>query len=244
MIYLRYIFPLISDLMLIIVAFIPCFRYSLDSEKHEPISLFELLGNAWNDSRKYLFSAQTTQSGEGVIFYRTVFATMLILLLLFIISMAIKIFSLSAAYPLFRGGMLSESEDKRKRIYVTFIPNRAILLILELLSLPILLFPNLLVRYYRRLLLYLVTIDGYSIIPLIFGIALWVVSVILTILAKPHEIKAKVDIFAKKAPPVPSDEDTVEPIKNDNKRLYRTKQTSSAEQDDRIRKMLDPKNKK
>ena len=236
-IYTRYIFPLVSDLVFLILAFVPCIRYRLDSESRAAISLAELMKNAWVSSRQYLFSSGTTKNADESLFCKLIFIALIAFVLLFVIGVAIHIFSLSA--------FLSSQKDdgaKQKNIYLAIIPNRVFLLCFEALTLPIVFFPELLTKLYRSILFYTVTL-GYSLFPLwIVFVVLFAVNIFLVFFAIKFERRLGMNIFAKLKPTYISNE--IDEYEEDEQtpsaegRLYNLRQESVNEQTERLRKLL------
>lgn len=236
-IYARYIFPLVSDLVFIILSFIPCIRYKLDSASRESISLAELIKNAWVSSRQYLFSAETQKSSDETLFCKVIFIALIVFALLFLLGLAVHIFSLSAFIS-----SQNKSNTKQKNIYVAIIPNRVFLLCLESLSLPIVFFPELLTKLYRSILFYTVTL-GYSLFPLwIVFVALFAINIFLTLFATRYEKHLELNIFAK--PKIAYISDKVDEYEKDEEtptdegKVYNLKQESINEQTERLRKLL------
>lgn len=237
LVYARYIFPLLSDLVFVILAFIPCIRYSLDSESRMAISLAELMKNAWVSSRKYLFSAGTQKTADETLFCQLVFIALIVFALLFLLGLAVHIFSLSAFIS-----SQNDTNSKQKNVYLSIIPNRAFLLCLEALTLPIVFFPELLTKLYHSILFYTVTLK-YSLFPLwIVFVALFAINIFFTLFAIGQERRLKMNIFAKNKPLYISDE--AEDYKEDLQtpmsegKLYNLKQESVNEQTERLRKLL------
>ncbi len=223
--------------MFVILAFVPCIRYRLDSESRTAISLAELMKNAWASSRKYLFSVQTQKSADETLFCKLIFIALIVFALLFLLGLAVHIFSLSAFLS-----SQKDSDSKQKNVYLAIIPNRAFLICLEALTIPIAFFPELLTKLYRSILFYTVTLR-YSLFPLwIVFVALFAINIFLTLFAIRHERRLKMNIFAKSKPSYISDE--AEDYKEDIQaplsegKVYNLKQESVNEQTERLRKLL------
>ena len=236
-VYARYILPLVSDLVFVILAFVPCIRYRLDSESRAAISLAELMKNAWVSSRKYLFSAETQKNSDETLFCKLIFIALIVFVLLFLLGLAVHIFSLSAFISSQKKG-----DSKQKNIYIAIIPNRVFLLCLEALTLPIIFFPELLTKLYRSILFYTVTLK-YSVLPLwVVFVLLFVINIFLTFFSARYERRLDMNIFAKNKPSHISDkEDEYEKedqLSHQETKLYSLKQESINEQTERLRKLL------
>ena len=83
LIYFRYILPIITPLIMLLLMCIPCYSFvSADGGLHKKISAFELISNAWDTVREYLFgTAEQVQVTAD--FAGTVFGIIIILFLLF-----------------------------------------------------------------------------------------------------------------------------------------------------------------
>lgn len=190
LIYTRYILPLFSDLLFIIFAFIPCVTYTLDGEAKEKISLLQLMSNSWQNSRHYLFSAKSSAEPEGIAFYKSLFTVLIVLSLLFLLLIAIDIFTVSA----FASEMRAQ-DKKCKLLFVTLIPNRIVLNLIRLILLPIAFFPNIVTHLYRTVLIYPVTMR-YSLPLWILALSLWLICSVMCIVSRAAEKSADLDVFA------------------------------------------------
>lgn len=190
LIYARYIFPLIANLLIVIFFYFRNIRFILDTDIRQRMSLADLIENTWNNSRIYLFSANTEQTGEGVVFYRAVFAMLIFCLVLFIIGVAMNIFAAVAAGTYFIRG-----EQKLKNIYISIVPNRFVMLVFSLFLLPITFFPEILVYLYRHLLLYNVKVEYTGVSAGILSVIVMVVLIVITILSRKQEILQNRNIF-------------------------------------------------
>ena len=241
LIYVRYILPIVADLTLIILMFIPCVRYSLNSELREKMSLWQLITNTWNTARQYLFSSSSTVTEEGKLFYTTVFAALIICMLLLIIGVAVNVFTLVCAGSAYASKSNPKKDSNLKNLYLTFIPNRVVFIILRCTVLPIAFFPYLLVFFYRRLLLYMVSLNPTALIIGIGALAFLVATACVTALSKKYEMRLDMNIFSRKKASVVSDQmdnNKPKPDNSDEYRLYRMNQASKNEQTERLRKLL------
>ena len=86
-IYTRYLFPILSLLLILGSLALPCLRYvTADTGTNDSISSFELLQNSWDQVRVYLFgTAASEQLPENVAFCETVLVLLVVLVLLFLV---------------------------------------------------------------------------------------------------------------------------------------------------------------
>lgn len=243
-VYARYILPVAADVILTILMCFPVVRYALNSEIKERMSLWELVSNAWSTSRNYLFSSGTTPNAEGKTFYTTVLVALILCVLLFMIGIAVNLFTLICAANVYASRSEKNKDRPIKNLYITFIPNRAVYLLLRALPLPLAFFPYLLVLFYRRLLLYKVGINPTALIVAIGAVALFIATVIITAIAKKYELRFDVNIFSRKKTAISSenyrngDPAADEPDDPDEYRVYQMKKASRDEQTERLRKLL------
>ncbi len=190
LIYARYIFPLVANLLIVIFFYFRNIRFILDTDIRQRMSLADLIENTWVNSRMYLFSANAEQTGEGVVFYRAVFAMLIVCIVLFIIGVAMNIFAAIAA-----GSYYIRGEQKLKNIYISIVPNRFVMLVFSLFLLPITFFPEILVYLYRHLLVYNVKVEYTGVSAGILSVIVMVVLIVITILSRKREILQNRNIF-------------------------------------------------
>lgn len=232
-IHLRHIFPAVADLLLVILMFIPSFRFVIASKLQPKQSLFKLISNSWQGSREYLFSAsaQTTPQGESM--YRAIFIVLIALILIFALGVAINIFSMIVSYK----DMIAPNENKNlKNAYLAFIPNRIVLSAFRLLVIPIFFLPDIVARYYRTKLFQSVTVKYAPLHLAIIAAILFIITVVITIIAKKHELAEAKDVFFKKSKTAASDEALADGTNEPNERVYRMDESTDTAE--RLRRMF------
>ena len=190
LIYTRYLFPIIADITILILFFIPNISFTLDTDQRQTMSLARLIQNTWDNSRLYLFSAQTQQTNDGILFYKSVFTVLIILLFLFILGFVMNLFSTIAS-----GLYLFEKRPKITNIYTSIVPNRIVMLAFSLFLLPLTFFPDILVSLYRNLLLYDVSVKYTFISSGIMSTIVLALFTIITILSRKKEILLNINMF-------------------------------------------------
>ena len=240
LIYARYIFPAIANLLIIVSLFIPNMRFTLDKDVRQSMSLFELIKNTWYNSRVYLFSAQTQQTSDGALFYKAVFVTLIVCGLLFLIGTAMTVFASVTALKYFKIG-----DKKAKNIYTAIVPNRFVMLLFALTLLPITFFPEMLVYLYKHFLLYPVSVSYGVVSAGILSLIVIVLLIITTLLSRKQEIACGLNIFnfneeAKKSTPT----DDVEPAYNNHTHYNIGTQKSNDEKLKSILGLSDDENEK
>ena len=199
-IYLRLILPLASYLIFIIVSLIPCIRFTLDSDPRQSMSLFGLIGNSWSSARQYLFSSKITPTNDGTLFYKIIFAVIIVCVTLFLLALAADIFS-TAAYRICTGKKAAKATaDHLRALYLALIPNRAVLCILRILALPLLLLPFTVTYLYHKILFYSVDVNIGAAIPAAIALALIIASAVITAIANSKkritELKKRLNFLA------------------------------------------------
>ena len=190
LIYARYVFPVISNILIIVFAFIPNMRFTLENDVRQSMSLWELIKNTWYNSRMYLFSEQTKQTNDGALFYKAVFITLVICGVLFLIGTLMSAFASLATLRYFK-----LNDTKLKNIYTAIVPNRFVMLVFSLTLLPITFLPEILVYFYKHLLLYPVSISYSGLSCGIMSLVVTVIMIALTLLSAKTETSLGLNIF-------------------------------------------------
>jgi len=217
LILIRYIFPLLSYVLFAILAFIPCVKFTLDSDARETMSVFELLDNSWGSARQYLFSAQTSQTNDGTLFYKIIFFSVIILGLLFIVALAADILSFVVYLLCFKNRSEKNDVCKAQILYQTLIPNRIVLSLIRLLSLPILFFPAFVAYLYRKILIYPVVVNDSAKLPALIAAAVLLVGFIITAISKKYEIICKRNIFSSEKAKASQEDTYPHTLENEDK---------------------------
>lgn len=239
-IYLRYIFPLVSYIAFAALAFIPCVKFTLDSEQHSTMSLLDLLDNSWESARQYLFSSQITPTNDGTLFYKIIFISIIVAFLLFFIALAADIFSLAVYLIFAKQKDKKDSVCKPRALYLALIPNRAVLCIIRMLALPLLFFPKLVAYLYQKILLYSVSVGAEAMLPAYIAAAIILLSIVITVISKRSEVKNGLNIFAKATPAHLQVSDTyVADDEEDDLKVYHMDKSAEAGSADRIRRLFE-----
>ena len=237
-IHLRHIFPLISDILLVVLMLIPTFRFSISSKLQPKQSVFELIKNAWQGARQYLFSASIETTHQGTLMYRAIFIFLIVLILLFVIGVLINIFSMVVSYR-----EMSSPIDNRdlKNIYLAFIPNRIMLSFFRMLVIPLFFLPDIVAHYYRERLFQAVYVSYTMLHPAVIAFILFAITVLITAISKKYETEEKRDIFFKKSAPKPEEETPEKTEEEPQERVYRMENDSDTAQ--RVRRLFEDKDK-
>lgn len=241
LIYARYILPPVLLFVLLIVAFIPSYRYVAEGVAREPISLWKLISNSWNESRETLFVKTNATNGE-LLFAKTMLGIILGFGALYLGALAVAVWSSFVALKLF----ISDDEDGAERartLFITFIPNRIVLTLLEALVIPFSVIPYLMPMIYAstlgtRVSFVLAAPDGF-----IFALVAIAAIAVLSVITAPFERRFDADVFKKRAAfgmaKAEENDGTFESVyeMSDEERALRE------EQAERIRRMLGNKDK-
>ncbi|MBO5415606.1 MAG: hypothetical protein J6A83_03125 [Clostridia bacterium] len=241
LVYTERIAPIVSHILLVILMFIPSVQYSINNEKRQVLSPWELLGTCWAKTREYLFSASSQQTSEGKLFQQAVLVTVIILVLLFLIGIAVSIWASFVSLRYYKDKTPSEEAEKAKNIFTAIIPNRFVLSLLRVTAVPLFFFPDILVILYRRLLLYDVSVDFTLIHCGIIALLLFVAVTVITIISAKYEKRLNMNIFAKRKVKDSDDEEEYDEdgAEGDEKPTLRHMQDESVqEQTERLRGLL------
>ena len=175
---------------------VPSFKFVINSKLNSSQSIFDLIKNSWSGSREYLFSATAQTTPQGTAMYRAIFITLIVLILLFLIGVAINIFSMIVSY---REIFAPKENTALKNAYLAFIPNRILLSSFRTLVIPIFFLPDAICYFYRTRLSQSVSAKYTLIHPAIVAILLFLATLIITAIAKKYEVAGKQNIFEKKS---------------------------------------------
>lgn len=196
-IYIRYALPVISLLAIFAMLFVPAHRFIFSGKAGEKISVARLILNSWDQSRNVLFGT-ADQTDAAIIFSRALFIILIVLAVLYIISLAISVWSAFTAFRFFLSDD-EEASEKQRRIFCAFIPNRIALCASNLLGLAIAALPYIMTPLYDLTYSQKVTavLEPPFIDSLIVGGVLLMVSFILSAFSAPIERAFSADIFVK-----------------------------------------------
>ena len=158
-----------------------------------------------------------------------------VLLLLFVIGvLATLLYMITGLTHIYS----SDKNSKLRRLFVTVVPNKAVILALTLFSVSPAFFPMLLIELIDRILMVYAKVHYVAGNPLIYCAILWGVTVAFFILTKKYEA-AELNIFAKrKKKEMPEEKPEEEAEVSDTSALYRMTKLSKEEQAENIRKLL------
>lgn len=244
-IYIRYIFPIFAYIATAVWAGISCFRYTVAGKTNTPISLYELMSNTWYNVRQYLFGGGDSSAATET-FSWVVLALLVGFVLLFLLGFAMSILSAVGAFSYFNN---PKDRSNFRIAYLTLLPNRVAACIYELLMLPILLFPRILILCYEKIIHTQVLLNLTFVEPLVIGGVLCGLILILTALTAQWEKKERMNPHDCPRPAVKTEDDeedgqssslSAKPqFENEADRIaYEMAEKSRAEQAERIRRLL------
>jgi hypothetical protein len=141
LIYIRYSLPVLSLLAILGMLFVPSYRFIFSGKAGERVSAANLLLNSWDKVRDALFG-NLEQTNATITFSKIIFALIIVFVILFLLSIAISIWSAIIAFRCFLSDN-EESAEYDRRIFCVFIPNRIALTALTSIGGVIALFPYL-----------------------------------------------------------------------------------------------------
>ena len=187
---LSYVIPFVAVLLLLLLFLLPIIRFTnYKNELTESTSVFKSIYNNTNLAREVLFSTSTENDEVYMAFSRLVLICALISFAVFAIG-----FISSLTYMLTGLSFLNYPEEKvkQRRLFLTFIPNKATVFILSFLCVLPSFFPKLLSLLIERILIVYTKTD---ITVVIVAFAIWLISLIAFLLIKEGK-KKEFDMFA------------------------------------------------
>lgn len=244
LIYIRYLIPVALCLAVMGTLFIPCLQYSTVEGTQSKISAAELMENSWDQVRAYLFATSEREITQER-FSWTVLILLPLLILLFCIGV---ISSVAVAIGALRYiNDIGYRKTDARIWFITILPNRIVVCILQLFILPMLFYSRLMVPLYAKILHMGILLNTSFPEPWVWGIIACAVIILLSIISARFEKELDADPFKKIAPPVirvvdrdSEESEKKEPVfKDEAERIYYENQKRARdEQAERIKKLL------
>ena len=193
-IYFRYLFPIFVAVIMLILTFVPCYRYvTADTGLNEAISAKELLSNSWDTVREYLFGGKE-QVQVTADFAGTLFGIIIIFCLLFAVGFASAVYCAVVAFRFFADG---GRESKQRILFITLFPNRIVLSVCYALTLPLLFLPKIMPLLYDGILKYHVELicEPFDMVWIDIALVAAVVAVIL--ISARYETLCEMNVFVR-----------------------------------------------
>ena len=188
----RYLLPLLTAALILSLFFVPSLQYTNNqSGTDAPLSTFELMKNSWDQVRAYLFGT-AQQTNGNIQFSRTILVLLILFWILFFVGVAAALWAMIAYCVYGEKG----TEETGRLWFITLIPNRIVLCILNLLILPVALFPRIVILVYRSVYV-AVEVKVIGLDPALVGGVLLVATWILSAILAPMEKKYGWDVFRK-----------------------------------------------
>ena len=232
-----YLLPFSFSALVTLIFFLPCIYftdYSGDTTKST--SIFARMLENFSAAREALLDP-SVEDAAYLGFSSLIMGVCVILSLLLIIGLFSSLLYMIAGL---RHVYSPDNNTKLRRLFVTFVPNRAVVLVLALLSSAPALFPTLLVALIDRVLMVYAKAHYTFGHPLIYCAALWCITVAFFVLAKKYN-SDELNIFARqKRKELPTDESDGDNGAEDDSisAVYRMTRLSKEEQAESIRRLL------
>lgn len=195
LIYLRYILPIVALLVIFAMLFVPSYRFVFDGDGGTDISVIKLFSISWEETRTVLFGTGE-HSNAAVIFSRTLFAVIIVMAIVFLLSLAVSVWAAIVAFKSFLGNN-EEASERWRLTFCVFVPNRIVLCIISSLGLLMTLLPHFMPPLYSWTYSKAVRVALVAPSALIIGGVLILAAVILSIICAPIEKRFNADIFEK-----------------------------------------------
>lgn len=204
LIYIRYLLPIPTLLAIFGMLFVPAYRFAYSGTTTDRVSTWDLLLSNWESTRTVLFgTAEAT--ADKMFFSWVVFPTIIIFAILFLLSLAVSVWSAVIAFICFLSNN-EESAERDRKFFCVFIPNRIVLTLLTSIGGAVSLLPHLLAHlntvYSIKTTLVLEAPDA-----LIIGGTLILCVIVLSIVCARFERAFDADIFKKEKPADESSDD-------------------------------------
>ena len=204
LIYVRYLFPVAMLLLLLLLMQIPCLRYTTaDTGAQEAISFAELAGNSWDQVRSYIFGSGGEKDANNLYFSKVVFATLIVFWILYFLAFAFAVYTAIEAFRHFRE---PGRQTFGRILFMTLMPNRVVYCLTQLLFLPLLFFPHVIILFYENILHYHVVLTVTFPEPMVFGVIFYLALVILTAVSAGSEQALGMNPFAGRRPDFADDD--------------------------------------
>ena len=206
-IYFRYILPIFTAILTLVLMSVPCYRFvTADTGLNKAISCLELMSNSWDTVRDYLFGngeqVQVTADFAG-----TVFGLIILSVLLFAIGLASAVYAAVTAFGFFKSGC---KESRARILFVTLVPNRVVLVLYYALMLPLLFFPRIMPALYDGILRYHVELICQSFDILIVDGIIFALTVAVIFISARYESLCEMNVFIRyKSQESDEEDDTV-----------------------------------
>ena len=196
LIYTRYALPAFSHLVMLVMFFVPSYRFIVGGQPGDCMSLGDFIGMYWEKSRDVLFGSGGEYTVSDETFSKIMLAGIIVFAILFIISFAISIWTAIVAFRVFFGED-EETAEKWRSFFVVFVPNRIVAFILSGLGITISLLPYFITP--------LSTLTGAGTVDMVLeapdtltiGLVLLIISFIVTVCSCYVEKYIGVDVFKK-----------------------------------------------
>lgn len=195
LIYARYILPPVLMLALVAFTFIPAYRFTESGASREAISYSRLFFNSWTQGRSLLFDG-TQISLSHTNFAKTLLIFNIICALLYLVALGVSVWACAVAINLFNSDD-DEGAERARTFFVTFIPNRIVLTVIQAMAIPFALFPYIMPWIYSSTLGVKVRVALVLPDTLIFAIIFIAAIGILSAITAPYERRFDADVFKK-----------------------------------------------
>ncbi len=187
--------PIITLLAIILMLFVPSYRFIFSGEVGEQMSASTLISNSWEQARNILFGT-AEHTDAALIFSRTLFIVIIVFVILLLLSLFISVWSAFVAFRCFWSDD-EEGAQKSRNTFVVFVPNRVVLSAFLMVGLLIATFPYLMKPLYMFAYSQRVSVVLEAPDALIVGGALFVATCILSVICAKFERAFDADIFNK-----------------------------------------------
>ena len=192
-VYLRYILPPLFCLAALGTMFITCLQYATVAGHNDPISSAELFSNSFEQVRDYLFSGGKIEAKQETFAY-VLLAWLIASALLWVIGTASAV--VTAVFAI-RYMSYPDDKDPFTLGYIAVVPNRIVVCVLQGLTLPVLFLSRIIIPMYGIMDVdVLLNVSAPE--PWVFGLILYGISIVLSVISSFFEKKSGADLFKKR----------------------------------------------
>ncbi len=234
-VYFRYIMPILMAVCLIVLMFIPCYRFiTADTGVNQAISLSELLDNSWDTSREYMFG-NGEKNDVTLDFARTLFIVVIMMWVLFAIGVLFAIYSAVIAFRYILSGCV---ESKSRILYVTLTVNRVVLCVYYALMIPIFMLPKIMPYLYDNMLNYHIELSTSPFDMLWASLGVFAATAIIIAISKRFEVLAQINVYSSHTELLDEEEEYIEEDDTPKDIYESMSERAKAEQAERIMRLL------
>ncbi len=223
-----YILPFAAVCLLTVLFSLKSFYFTdYAGDVKQSSSIFERIADNFKTGKIVLLSENNLYDAAYTSFYSLLMTAIAIILVLFVIALTVTFLYMLVGLLYLHN---SENSPKLRRLFITFIPNKAVVCILGVLSLAPAFFPYILTKLIDRVLMVYTKVNYLAGDIIIWGTLIWCLVSIYYILTKKYDSQ-DINIFARQKAKLNASEDCAQADRVEN-------DPAREEQIENLRKLL------